>query len=333
MLVFWLVWWAWTQFTWALNSADTTHQGVELGTLAATAVSFFMAVALPDAFGEGAMWFAIAYVIVRVIGLGIYSRVAWVADPTKHAAVRMFSLMSVGGAAAVLAGAFAGGPVQYWLWGLAIVLDVIAALVAGGLEGWDLNPDHFSERHGLFVIIALGESLIVAGSGLSGLEMEPDVVAVGALGIATACALWWSYFATGKPLLDRVIAGATGSARSALARDVFSLLHFVMILGVIGFAVAMEQMATHPANPLGLGGRLALGLGVGLFVGGMALALWRGTGRLPLARLAVALVTGSVLVAVSGVPPTVSLAIAFFGVALLAAFEQRLCSTITPFES
>ena len=87
ILVFWLVWWAWSQFTWALNAADTTHPFVQLGTLLATAVAFFMAVALPDAFGERALWFAVAYVLVRVIGLVLY---AWVAseDSAQQAAVR-----------------------------------------------------------------------------------------------------------------------------------------------------------------------------------------------------------------------------------------------------
>ena len=163
VLVFWLVWWGWTQFTWALNAADTTHVTVELATLLATGVAFFMAVAIPRSFGGDAIGFALPYVLVRLIGLGLYARVAWAADPSQHAAVRTFALMSIGGLAAVMAGAIVGGNTLYWLWGLAILLDIIAAMVAGRAEAWNLHPDHFGERHGLFVIIALGESLIVAG--------------------------------------------------------------------------------------------------------------------------------------------------------------------------
>jgi low temperature requirement protein LtrA len=91
VLVFWLVWWAWTQFTWALNSADTTHPGVELSVLLATAVAFLMAVVLPDAFTDGGAWFAVTYVTVRVLGLAVYGRVAW-DDPAKRAALRRFAL-------------------------------------------------------------------------------------------------------------------------------------------------------------------------------------------------------------------------------------------------
>jgi low temperature requirement protein LtrA len=152
-IVFWLVWWAWTQFTWALNAADTTHPAVEAVMLAATVIAFLMAVTVPDAFGDAGGWFAATYIAVRVVGLTLYGRVAW-DDLAKRAAVRRFALLSAGG--------------------LAVLLDV----AAGAAEGWDVRPDHFSERHGLFVIIALGESLIVAGAGLTGAERTTQTLAV-----------------------------------------------------------------------------------------------------------------------------------------------------------
>ena len=323
VLVFWLVWWAWTQFTWALNAADTTNEVVELGTLLATGVAFFMAVSLPGAFGDNAIWFAVPYVAVRVIGLGLYTWVAWVADPSQHAAVRSFALMSVGGLVAVLAGAIAGPPTLYWLWGLAILLDVIATLVGGEAEGWNLHPEHFGERHGLFVIIALGETLIVAGGGLIGIEITPTALAVGALTVATVCALWWSYFGSAKSLLDRALEEAEATSQTKLARDAYSLGHFPMILGVIGVAASLVTIVGHPEEQLDLAHRLALGLGVGLFSGGMALILWRATGRLPRARMALAVVTAVAVIAISGVSPLLTLAIALVGMVLLAAVDHR----------
>ena len=239
LIVFWMIWWGWTQFTWALNAADTTHAAVQLGTLLATGVAFFMAAALPGAFSGDAIWFAAPYVLLRVIGLALYIRVAWAADASQHAAVRTFAFMSAGGLAAVLAGAIAGGATLYWLWGLAILLDVIAAMASGESEGWNLHPEHCGERHALFVIIALGESLIVAGGGLAEIEISPNVVAVGAFAVATICALWWSYFARAKLTLDHEMGSVRGADLSKLARDAYSLLHFPMILGVIGVAVAM----------------------------------------------------------------------------------------------
>lgn len=115
VLVFWLVWWAWSQFTWTLNAADTTHSLVRLGTLLATAVAFFMAVALPDAFHGRSLWFAVTYVLVRGIGLAIQ---AWVSgeNASLHAAVRVWILVSLGGLAAVLLGGWLGRAAQIWLW-------------------------------------------------------------------------------------------------------------------------------------------------------------------------------------------------------------------------
>jgi low temperature requirement protein LtrA len=323
VLVFWLVWWAWTQYTWALNAADTTHAGVELGTLLSTGVAFFMALSLPGAFGDEALWFALPYVLVRVIGLVIYTRVAWTAGEAQHAAVRSFATMSIGGLVAVLAGAVAGGSTQYWLWGLAILLDVIAALVAGDTEDWELHPEHFAERHGLFVIIALGESLIVAGAGLTGAGISGTIVAVGALSVATTCALWWTYFGCAKPALDEAFEQKTGAERSRVGRDAYSLLHFPLVLGVIGFACAIEGIVAHPSDPLDTANRIALGVGVVLFTGVMSLALRRATGKLPARRLGLAALTCSAVVLAAGVPPVLTLAIAFTGAALIGLTEHR----------
>ena len=116
ILVFWLVWWAWTQFTWALNAADTTHPLIQLGVLVATGIVFFMAIALPQAFGDQSVWFGVTYVLVRVLGLTLYILVAS-ADPAQRRAVQTFALVSAAGLAAVLIAALIGGTLQLWLWG------------------------------------------------------------------------------------------------------------------------------------------------------------------------------------------------------------------------
>jgi low temperature requirement protein LtrA len=147
VLVFWLVWWAWTQYTWALNSADTAHPAVDAVMLVATSIAFLMAVAVPDSFGDAGAWFAATYIVVRTIGLGLYGRVAW-DDVTKRAAVRKFAVLSLGGLAAVAAGGLVDGEARAWLWAAALLLDIVAAALAGTAEGWDIRPDHFGERHG-----------------------------------------------------------------------------------------------------------------------------------------------------------------------------------------
>ena len=328
VLVFWLVWWAWTQFTWALNAANTDHSHIQLSTLFATAIAFFMAVSVPEIFAGGALWFAVPYVLVRVLGLRLY---AWVAsaDASQRSAVRTFGLVSVGGLAAVLTGAVLGGDLLYWFWGLAIVLDVVAAAVGGQTEGWNLHPAHFAERHGLIVIIALGESLIVAAGGLIGAERSADLMAVAVLAVALSCGLWWSYFPYVKPRLEHALKNRDGVVQSKMARDVFSLAHFPMLCGVIGFAAAIEEAIAHPDHPLPVEGRAALAVGLGLFLAGTALAQWRALGTLSLGRvgLVAALVVG--ILALGSVPPWVSLALGLAGIAAVVIVEHRALGRIS----
>jgi low temperature requirement protein LtrA len=325
ILVFWLVWWAWTQFTWALNSADTTHPRVEFGTLLATAAAFFMAIAVPEAFEGRVLWFAIAYTLVRVIGLMIYSWVTAEQDLTQRSTSQTFTLLSLSGFAAVLLGGYLGGAAQDWLWGLAILLDIFAAIysVPKTKQGMLIYPDHFAERHGLFVIIALGESLIVAASGVAGEAWSTPLLAAAVLAVGITCGLWWSYFHQAKPALEHAFTSAQGPARGQMARDVYSLLHFPMLLGVIAFAYAVEEVVAHPDEPLSIAVRLALGFGLTLFTGGMVAALRRANGMILWSRTIILALTFAAILIVSDVTPLVTLMIVFGGIVAIALLEKR----------
>ena len=327
ILVFWLVWWAWTQYSWALNAADTTHPIIELGTLLATAVAFFMAVALPGAFEERALWFAIPYVLVRVIGLVLYTGVTS-QNPQQAAGVRRFAIVSIGGLVAVLIGGSVGGTLQYLFWGLAILLDIVAAAAAGQSEGWNIHPEHFGERYGLFVIIALGETLIVAAGSVAGASWTNILLMVAVLAVALTCGLWWSYFPRAKPILDHALKSGSEVRRSEIARDVFTLLHFPMILGIAFYAAAIGEAAVHPDIPLSLAARIGLAVGLILFVGGMAVAVWRATQRILVPRFVLIMVTAFVIVVLSDLMPFFTLAIAFVGVLLVALVEERMIPAI-----
>src|ERR671919_648652 len=320
VVVFWLVWWAWTQYTWALNSADTTHPAVDAAMLVATAIAFLMAVTIPDAFGDAGGWFAATYIAVRVVGLGVYGRVAW-DDVAKRRAVRRFAVLSLGGLVAV-AGGVVGNEARAWWWAAAVLLDVAAAAGAGAAEGWDIRPEHFGERHGLFVIIALGESLIVAAAGLTGAERTAQTVAVAILAVATTGGLWWSYFVSAKPALDHALRQRSGSDRSTLARDVYSIWHFPLVFGVVLLAVAIEEAVTHPHEALPVGGSLALAGGVVLFVGSAAAALRQSGYSLSGRRLVIlAGVTAGVWVT-HGAAVTWSLLVVALGLLLLGVVER-----------
>lgn len=270
-LLFWLVWWAWTQFTWTLNLADTEHAWVRLPTLAATAIAFFMAQAVPDAFGSAGAWFALAYVAVRLIGLWVQ---LWVMGDDQRGSVLTWIGFSSIGLVLVVVGAFVSPDIRIWFWGAAVVADVLAAVNAGS-RVWILEPGHFAERHGLIVIIALGESLIATGVATS--EVERDLLFAVAAGgaVVITCALWWTYFGSCHRAMEHMMSEQSDRSRGGFARDVFSFWHAPIVAGVIGVAVAFEEAIAHAGDPLSDGGALALTIGTALFVGGLGAAARR----------------------------------------------------------
>lgn len=320
ILVFWMVWWGWTQFTWALNAADTTNPRIEVATLVATGVTFFLAVGIPSAFHGRPLWFAGTYVTVRVLGLLVYD---WVAssNPAQRAAVRHFSTVSLGGLAAVLIGGFTGGTAQYIWWAVAIGLDLIAAALSARIGSWNIHAEHFSERHGLFVIIALGESLIVAALGLTDGEWPADQLITAMLAVAIAGTMWWSYFVRNKIELDNALKSVDGRERSMLARDAYSIIHFPMVLGIIAFAAAIEHALGHPSDPLGMAYRSVLAVSILLFAGGTGLALWRAGKPVGPARRILPIVTAGAILALADVPALISLALMLVGWIILALVE------------
>jgi len=322
ILVFWLVWWAWTQFTWALNAADTKHVRVQMATLVATALAFFMAVSVPHSFDTSSWWFGLAYVAVRSIGLLIYLWVSW-PNHDMRSAVRSFGAFSILGLIAVLAGGLLGGSLQYWFWGLAIVLDVFAATVGASKEGWGLHPKHFAERHGLFVIIALGETLIVAASGASSESWDINLIIVAALSVGITSCLWWLYFYRIKDRLEHAMARRQGKDQSSMSRDVYSLFHFPLICGLIIYAYAIEQAMLHPMDPLTWEGRIALSTGVGLYTMSIVIAYWRALGTILWTRIGITLLLGMVVFAKEGIDGFRTLLICFAGLLLLCGIEEK----------
>jgi low temperature requirement protein LtrA len=327
VLLFWLVWWAWTQFTWTLNPADTTHSAVRALTLAATAGAFMMATSVSHAFAEDGLWFAIPYVIVRLLGLALQVMVDLERDAPDHVIVIRWASLSCVGLALVVIGGVVDPEVRTWLWLLAIAADLLAAAVAGSSGAvWDLSPAHIAERHGLFVIIALGESLIVAATAVAGESRTAPLVAVVAASLAVACLLWWSYFGWLKDALEHHLARAMPDRLGNLTRDAFSLSHFPLIAGIIGFAVATEEIVAHPDEPASAAVVAALGIGVALFVGFSAFSYWRLASRVLVARLALLAVMAGLLVAVAPLAPVwpllVVVGVLLAIVALEAATEE-----------
>ena len=165
------------------------------------------------------------YVVVRILGLVLQLRLNAEGPDADPRGARTWAGLSSIGLVLVLAGAFADPSLRVALWTLTIVADIVAAEIAGRAQEWDLHAGHLSERHGLFVIIALGESLIVAGTAVAAEERTAALTGVAILAVVVACLLWWTYFGWLKEALEHGASRANRSQMGPLARDAFSLSH------------------------------------------------------------------------------------------------------------
>jgi low temperature requirement protein LtrA len=181
-----------------------------------------------------------------VVRAGVYA-VAAVGDAGLRRQL-LRTALPVGVAAALLVvGALLGGVAQTVLWALALVVDYTGVYLSG--TDWRLPaPRHFAERHGLIVIIALGESIIAVGVGVGELPITLPIIAAALLGLAVSVALWWLYFDVVAPVAERVLSSKEGTERVRLARDSYTYLHFPMIAGIIYLALGLKKVAEYVAD-------------------------------------------------------------------------------------
>lgn len=255
-LVLLVVWWAWNYTTWVTNELDPGSPAVRLLLVAVMLASLVLAVAIPDAFGERGLLFAAAYVVIQV---GRHTFLAFVAAAPgtleRERAARILGWFAVSGAF-WLAGGLADGSTRVWLWVVALLLDYAAPFVLYWVPGrarlsgetWDVETAHFAERFQLFVIIALGETIVLTGAVTADLPL--DLARMAALGVAflSTVALWWLYFDYVVTIAQRRLELATD--RTKLARDGYTYLHVVLVAGIILAAVGDELVIAHPLDTL-----------------------------------------------------------------------------------
>jgi low temperature requirement protein LtrA len=319
-LVAWLVWWAWTQFTWTLSPADTTHPVVELVVLVAAAVAFFMARSVSETFAGSPWLFLVPYLLIRSIGMGLYAWVGGDSDRQMARSMGLFALASVPAMVALSVGALLDPGPRTGFWAAAILLDLLAGVVVRGVA-WRLHVSHFAERHGLFVIIALGESLIAVGVGSSSSEPTVTSLLVEGAAVALVCGLWWVYFGWFKDWLEERVEAAEGID---LVRNAYSFVHFVVVIGVVGVAASLEEAIAH-GGAASTSAAASLVLGITAYVGGVAWLAWM-AGRLVLtARLVIlgAIVVLAPAAAASGLTEPVVISGAAVAVALIGVIEHR----------
>jgi low temperature requirement protein LtrA len=250
LLVLALLWWCWVGFAW-LGNVVRADEGVgRVAMFGAMAAMFVLALSVPEAFQDlpggvnGPVVLALAYLAVRLLHLSIF----WLAaahDPGLRRQLIRFVPSLAGGTALLLVASQLEGRAQTAVWVAALVADYVGTIL-GGASGWRLNSaGHFAERHGLVVIIALGESIVAIGVGVGHLPISGPILAASVLGLTLAGCLWWAYFDVVSLIAERALRRAEGEARTRLARDAYSYLHLPMIAGIVLLAVGLKQVQAY----------------------------------------------------------------------------------------
>ena len=302
-----VVWWVWIYSTWMVNWFDPTTPPVRLIVAAVGLVSLLMSAAIPHAFDSDAVLFACAYVCMQVGRNTAAMLLLGSAEPLRPVFERLvaWSLLS---APLWIAGAFVGGPARLALWGPALVLDLIAPMVGYATpflgrsltSDWEVEGSHFADRFQAFVIIALGESIVITGATASADGLSTHVVVALALAFLVTGALWWLYFGEIAESSQRRIAESDDPGR--LARDAYTYLHAPIVTGIIMVAVGDDLLIAGPGRALTAAGILMTVAGPAVYLAGEGLVRLRMVGRYSGKRLLAVLALGVLGIAGSGLP-------------------------------
>jgi low temperature requirement protein LtrA len=281
-VVLFLLWWAWSQYTWLAGQADFDDIGPRVVMLLATAGTFLLAVSVQEAWGPDGEFFGLGYFGVMALAGAFY----WIrtADTGSRAGATVYLPRVLAGAALVLIGGFFDGDTRIWFWIGGIVVTLLSAAAAGRFE-YRLNDAHFAERHGLFVIIVLGEALIAIGVSTLGQDRSTIFYVGGTAALVTVLAMWWSYFDWPFKVGELALKRASGVEEGRMARDAYTIGHFPLVAGVVLFAVGMEELLAHPADAVPEAVRWAIAGGLGLFLAAIAFAAWRWNRKIAWERL------------------------------------------------
>jgi len=263
-----VIWWMYGGYAWLTNVVAPDRLAYQLLLLGGMAAFLVISLAIPTAFGSGGLAFGLAYLVVILIHAGLFTRSQ--AGGSAMAILKVAPLNLVAALAIVVAG-IVGGTARDVLWGVAVAVIILPSLRPPDPR-FEIAPGHFVERHGLVVIVALGESVVAVGIGASGHALTAGLVAVAVMGLALTASLWWAYFGEGED--DRALQAmrsATPRQRPRLALNGFYHWHLLILFGIIALASALESAIAHPADPLSFARSLALAGGVACFLVGDAL--------------------------------------------------------------
>jgi low temperature requirement protein LtrA len=321
MLILGVLWWAWVGYAWLTSVVEPEETLVRFAIFGAMAAMLVVSLSIPQAFGDWGLLFAVAYAIVRLGQIALFALASHDDPRLRRSLITGLAWSTVVGSGLLVAAAFADGALQGALWTLALAIDLAGPLLFG-VEGWRLEPGHFAERHGLIIIIALGESIVAIGVGAE-FGLDAGVVTAAVLGVAIAAALWWLYFDIVALVAERrLVNAAPGRERNAIARDSFSYLHLPMVAGIVLLALGLKTALAHVGDALHAVPALALLGGTALYLLAHVAFRWRNVHRFSVQRLVCAIVLVALVPLAMEIPALASLAILAVLLAALIAYEN-----------
>lgn len=326
LVVLGLLWLTWCAYAWLGNHAAADHGVLRVGLPAAMVGIFIVALTIPEAYDDlpggwhGPLVLVVAYTVVRAIHAVLYVLVAGDDQELRRRVVVTQLISTAPAVTGLVFGALVEGPTQTWIWLAALLWD-LAFIYAGarGGGGWRLRSvEHWVERHGLVVILALGESIVAIGVGVAREPIDGAIVLGTMLAVTISVLLWQAYFGHIGSAAEAAFEGRSGPARVRLASDAFTYGHAPIVAGIILAALGVEDAMAHIHDVEGYGwfGASVLGSGLAVYLASTALyarlvglgwSRWRVVGALAVAASIPLLVV---------VPPMAALAVV---AALLAA--------------
>jgi low temperature requirement protein LtrA len=321
LLLLGLMWWSWVGYAWLTSVVDPEEGLVRFAIFAAMAGLLVVALCLPEAFGDRALLFSCAYGVVRFGQVALLFIAARDDPALRRSTTGLAGGTGVGVGLLIVGALFESDTVQAAFWGVALLLDMGEPYLFGS-EGWKLMPEHFSERHGLIVIIALGESIVAIGVGAEAVEVDAGVVVAAAFGIALAAALWWLYFDIVALVAARRLSTAeVGREQNEIARDSFSYLHFPMVAGIVLVALGLKKTLEHVDDPLKVVPAVALLGGTSIYLLAHVAFRWRTVHRFSIQRVLCAVVLVALVPAALELPALATVGIVATALAALIAYE------------
>jgi low temperature requirement protein LtrA len=260
-LIFIVLFWMYGGYVWLTNSVPPVTADRQLLLIAGMSAFLICALAIPNAFQEADLAFGMGYLIVIVVHSFMYARVVGLK-------VARFVPMNFLAAAAIIAAGFAGGTLRYLLWIAAICFHIVTSFLGTGLR-FELRVSHFVERHGLLLLVALGESIVAIGAG--GLELNLRFILAAVLGLLLTAALWWIYFARDEEVARDTMLARPNPEQLRQALGAFFYAFIPMLFGIILLATGIKSSIEHLTAHLDTAHAFAFGGGVGLYLIGTAI--------------------------------------------------------------